>query len=123
MTPQELFDKAYIGVVKQGVPSRSESGGCFYRGPNGSKCAVGFLIDDETAEEWEGFGVWYVLRGAPNLPAWFVENADLLEVMQKAHDDSGLGDFTFVPEKFLPDFKARMHEIAQSYSLTVPEVV
>jgi len=55
VTPNEidLVKKIRDGFVAQGGPSfdleralTNKTGGCMYRGPGGSKCAVGFLIDD-----------------------------------------------------------------------------
>ena len=52
MDMQELFNKAVGGIYNQGKPSYqpsmgSDAGVCMYRGPEGVKCAVGFIIDDE----------------------------------------------------------------------------
>ena len=56
MTPNEidLVKKIRAGFVAQGGPSFDPEraaltpmiGGCMYRSPGGSKCAVGLLIDD-----------------------------------------------------------------------------
>ena len=45
-TMKDLLEKAITGVIKQGKPSMSKFGGCGYRGSNGTKCAVGMLIDE-----------------------------------------------------------------------------
>ena len=49
----KLVKKIRAGFVAQGGPSfdpkrarTSKTGGCMYRSPGGSKCAVGLLIDD-----------------------------------------------------------------------------
>lgn len=44
---QEAFDIAVKGVTAQGCASYDQGIGCLYWGPNGTKCAVGFLIPDE----------------------------------------------------------------------------
>jgi len=55
VTPNEidLVKKIRAGFVAQGGPSfdfaravTNKTGGCMYRSPGGSKCAVGLLIDD-----------------------------------------------------------------------------
>lgn len=51
MNKQEIFDKVYTELFKQGVPSVDPYGTCLYRGPNGTKCAVGHLIPDELYDE------------------------------------------------------------------------
>ena len=45
----ELFDRVAEHLLKQNAKSISNTDGnkCLYRGPNGLKCAVGFLITDE----------------------------------------------------------------------------
>jgi hypothetical protein len=50
MTDQEVFDYVSTFLLKQGVPSKDltqKNQPCLYRGPNGTKCAVGCLIPDE----------------------------------------------------------------------------
>lgn len=47
MTLQEIFDVAVTGLLKQGKKSMQTTGACAYRGVEGCKCAVGFLIKDE----------------------------------------------------------------------------
>lgn len=43
-----LFDKVVAHLLKQNAKSETSPGGfCKYRGPNGLKCAVGFLISDK----------------------------------------------------------------------------
>lgn len=58
ITAQEVFDISVGGVISQGCASvslESGTGGCRYRGPNGTKCAAGFLIpDDKYKPEFEG---------------------------------------------------------------------
>lgn len=44
----KLFDKVVDHLLKQNAKSETSPGGfCKYRGPNGLKCAVGFLISDD----------------------------------------------------------------------------
>jgi hypothetical protein len=45
---QDVFDKVATHLLKQGRRSLShDTFGCVYRGKEGTKCAVGVLIDDE----------------------------------------------------------------------------
>lgn len=50
MDKQEIFDKVYRELLRQKVPSM-HNGRCLYRGPNGTKCAIGHLIPDELYDE------------------------------------------------------------------------
>lgn len=48
MTDRELFDFVVNHLVSQGCPSKQAFGkNCAYRGPQGRKCAVGCLINDD----------------------------------------------------------------------------
>lgn len=47
MTKQEVFTKIVTGLRTQGRKSESSSGDCLYRGPDGTKCAAGMVIEDE----------------------------------------------------------------------------
>lgn len=44
---QRLCDIAVKGVLQQRRPSTFADGKCAYRGEEGTKCAIGFLIPDE----------------------------------------------------------------------------
>jgi hypothetical protein len=92
MTPQEIFDTTARALLKQGKPSvRVEDNGsfCAYLTDDGSRCAVGWLFnDDELAEfgEFEG-GLCSILETHPNeLRPLFTEHEDLLSAIQDAHD-------------------------------------
>lgn len=48
MTKQEIFNTVATHLFTQGVRASSPDGDfCFYRAPDGKKCAVGCLIPDE----------------------------------------------------------------------------
>jgi hypothetical protein len=79
VTPNEidLVKKIRDGFVAQGGPSfdperalTSKTGGCMYRGPGGSKCAVGLLIDD----------AYY----SPDLEGKAMENSLVLEAIERS---------------------------------------
>ncbi len=44
---QWMFDKAISFVIEQGKASVTKDGKCMYRGPKGTKCAIGALIPDK----------------------------------------------------------------------------
>jgi hypothetical protein len=127
MTPQEIFDKAYTGVMKQGLKS-SGPRGCMYRGPNGLKCGVGHLVDDNLGAtmdmEFSGMAstsIDEIISLALDdeleyeIPRWMIENRDLLQRIQTAHD-STVGN----PGCFAVEFSDKMRKVAEDYSLTVP---
>lgn len=65
---QTIFNNAFLGVLKQGVPSVSiKLGMCAYRGDEGRKCAIGHSIaDEEYTEEMEGKGISLILSSFKN---------------------------------------------------------
>lgn len=92
MTPQEIFDTVANHLRKQGRPAMSE-GNCVYRGPDGTKCAIGCLIPDELYEEdMEGRGVLALITPDEYetkfvLPDFFNdENVRLMMDLQTVHD-------------------------------------
>ena len=114
MTPQQIFTTAFLGVIGQGCFSVDIHGTCQYRGPNGAKCPVGFLIDDETATAWEGAPIWMVARN--RLPTGIAANFGLCRSIQAAHDTaSRLGEG-------IPGYRRRMIKVAARYNLEVPDV-
>lgn len=112
ITQQEALEIAYNQYMKQGGPSR-DIVGCLYRGPDGKKCAVGALINDEdydTKFDVEGVGdtgfwYWYEEGEVP-----FVELGDTLGVqflnkLQHLHDTEQL------------DYKPYVQESLEKYNL------
>lgn len=129
MTPQEILNKAYLGVMRQGQPSVSSDGrNCVYRGKNGLKCAVGHLISDEAAVDWDknpstSLGIGQILKydtGNRYIEDWMEDNVGLLSNLQLAHDASVT--FPNDLEGFTQNFKRRVEKIAFSHGLKLPEL-
>jgi hypothetical protein len=86
LTRQETFDKAAAGLLAQGIKS-TDGHGCAYRGVQGRKCGIGFLIDDEHyREELEGNGIGASIVGCA-LAASGVTDTGLAYHIQRVHDD------------------------------------
>lgn len=90
MNAQEIFDKVVSHLREQGGPAKDEDGKCWFRTPNGKKCAVGCLIPDEAYKTiMEAYG------SARSLllyyDEWWTEgwkqNLDLLSNLQGVHDN------------------------------------
>lgn len=130
MTRQEMFNKAYIGVILQGGPAVTldSHGGltCSYLNKkSGRKCGVGHLLTDvELAEVGSFKGSVYDLRdewdeisGGP-LPAWLHEDEmDFLSSLQLAHD----GPRDLDGADYITHFLREMDKVAKHYGLTVPQ--
>ena len=117
ITAQEVFDTAVCGIIAQGVRSTDADGNCVYLGPDGHKCAAGFLIPDDAYHPSmdSGFGTWFgeLCREFPELPGH--THVNLVEQLQGAHDDAGplrIGNTGFVAY-----FAGRAREIAERYRL------
>ena len=111
---QELFNKIYLGLKSQNFEQSAvyENGNlrCLYPGPNGLKCAVGFLIPDEKYNESiEHMSPWnLVVEG-------IVELSDIhiifLREMQSIHDNA------CDPE----DMRLELESYAKDLGLVIPK--
>lgn len=116
LTTQEIYERAVRGLDGQGwKKSVDEVGSCMYRGINGLKCAVGHIIDDDIAKEWDNGEEFSGVSGLSDstladagLPP---ASRPLLGAMQIAHDRS------HGPE----DMYQKMHVLAERFDVTWPE--
>ena len=124
---QGAFDKAALGVIKQGWPATNDLGTCAYYAKDPDTgvvryCGIGHLLpDDETRIRWDnhvGALMDYSVSndelnkvGLGHLPLKF------LHELQRAHDGAQeAGD------DFLATFKAKMLAVAERWDLD-PSVV
>ena len=114
MDRQEIFDIVWDHLVTKKSPKSVSRGKsnikgndtfCMYRGPNGTKCAVGALVTDEECDGWGNMAVRDV-----RLPQRLEEHYDFLEEMQFCHDESDS----------IQDRIESMRKVATTYSLRVP---
>lgn len=82
---QEIFDFVVTKLREQGEPSLDPvSNACLYRGPNGRKCAAGWLLPDgEQAKE--GVEAWNV----PYFDGFSIRAQQLINALQDVHDGYG----------------------------------
>lgn len=118
MTPQEIFNKSYWGVLTQGDLSQNPliDPVCQYRSPNGLlACGVGQHVTPEIGRIWDtqpDSSIESIVATQPPLPGvepWMATNIDLLEAIQGAHDSA----------QSLSDFSGNMAEVANRFSLEV----
>ena len=91
MTPQEIFNTVALHLFAQKCRSASGPEGmmtCLYRGPNGTKCAVGALIPDELYNPDMEHNILQELMKFTEfeLPSYFADNLNLLSDLQRNHD-------------------------------------
>ncbi len=119
---QEALDGVVARIIAQGGPSRSSNGNCVYRSEffdQECACAIGHLVDDETALAWDGvseFGSLGVItlsvRGF--LPDFLEADKEFYSRLQAAHDET--------PRiNFFPDFFINIRRLCSQYDLTIPE--
>lgn len=125
MTPQEIFDHVATFLIKQGRPAEFKppfdpefwGSGCAYVANDGTRCAVGCLMDEEEAHLYGGYhgSVSELTYEAEegSLRSFFFSETGLLTRLQVAHD--------FKPKDgrhaWLPSFKAEMRRIASDFNL------
>jgi hypothetical protein len=123
MSLQEIFDFVNEQVIKQAKPSwRGELGDCAYRGPNGLKCAAGFLLDDEDFDpDMEGKGA----RDMCNMIGFrsghdvndldyadtITRKRDLIARMQGAHDGAARCAMDDGEANFVDSFTEKMEHV------------
>lgn len=84
---QRCFWGSWRGLESQGFKqSKSKSEGCLNNGPNGTHCAIGWLLENGTEDD----GPWDVVRGEGLFGALTNDYsaARLLTDMRMCHDDA-----------------------------------
>jgi len=117
---QAWFNTIYLGLNSQGFRQSSNDDICMYRGPDGLKCAVGWLIpDDQYTSDMEGHSIYskmfhsiifnekYVYVGEPK-HGWLL----FLSELQMAHD------CTQAPQQR----REELEVIAKSHNLMIPDI-
>ena len=115
MTRQEMFNRAYLGIIRQGGLGKTLDGRCMYTTPNGWHCGVGHCMTEaQLAEALASpnlnIDVPSTLVRAGILPPEF--NVSFANKLQEVHDNS----------EALVDFIEMMKGLAAEFSLTVPSL-
>jgi len=130
-TIQQMFETAVYGLVKQGKPSRDKHG-CKYRGPNDTRCAVGFLIEDDTLAQQmdqdvfsDGTGIKTIFEAIPHEVARALGCStandvplDFLDELQGAHDNCLFNDAD--ASVFIRDWLEETRRLAWRWGLKMP---
>lgn len=114
MNRQEAFDTVCDHLRTQGCRAVNIAGQCRYRGRNGTKCAIGALIDDEHyTADIESFGPSNsgVVRALTRSGITLQEgDITFLDALQGLHD-------TLPGEAFHDVLEGRLQRLAASYRL------
>lgn len=120
MTPQEIFDKALVSVLKQGKPATKNGACVYYKEVDGTMCAVGLLLGPKLAMEWTQAGVGGVYGCSSHkvtAPDWVKDNLALLDGIQCAHD----GQADSILDVWRDFFLRQMRHVAITHDLEYKE--
>ena len=131
-TLQETFDHVVRHLAKQGGPALNRDGACMYRGPNGTKCAIGCVIPEHLyTPDIEHQRVHNILRGdcgKPELRAAILRHGEempnLLDALQQAHDNAPcLGrKWNLEENEWSNSIAQRLREVADQFELNTAVV-
>ena len=115
-TEEEVYHFIVEKLAEQGfersVVNEGEGGGCAYRGKDGRKCAVGFIVtDEEIAEAWRKVPTDKYF-GSNSMGVWEFDISrkwwHFLQYVQKCHDAA------MTPE----DMKQRLKQLGSDKGFT-----
>lgn len=126
LTKQQLFNNAWHGIIAQGgasfkfrgvVGDKNPANGCFYRAPDGRKCAIGHSIPDSAYKtDLESLGIEDLVEmGVLKLDA--KDTAIFAGQLQLLHDGKAQH---YGPNTFLLEWKDGMRRLATTWKLEVP---
>lgn len=120
---QEIFNEVWKRIVAQGGPSYSNGNTCKYRNKDGRGCAIGCLIDDETASKWDELAVSDIYtvqyKLTETVPEWIKIYTGFLRKLQRIHDC--LNGYGLNDEEWILKWKEKMKEFAIKENLKTPE--
>jgi hypothetical protein len=125
MSRQDMFDKAYIALMRQGfqaVVPESE-GQCQYRTSTGTRCAIGHLLPDSLIDRISqsnnsnNVRILMKLYSEVDTLLGGLDNIAFLTRLQECHDFLSWGGLSFCQE-----FDSSMRKLAVEYKLTVPQL-
>lgn len=120
MNKQEMLNTAVPFLIKQAVPSMTENGTrCLYRGPNGTKCAIGCIIpDDRYQEQFDGVGFISSLKGISGvMPDILGDDIPFLRALQQCHDLASTSASYTESGIFVPLMLENFRQLAGDYKL------
>lgn len=124
MNRQEVFNRAYLGILAQGCPSL-RSGMCAYRGVGDVKCAIGHNIPDKKYNfDFEGRSPNYLLNRTVGstisklIGCQTQDDVAFARRLQRVHDS--LAAIIKPNDKFIYSFKEEMTIFATEHGLEVP---
>ncbi|WP_225936182.1 hypothetical protein [Caballeronia sp. NK8] len=104
LSPKKIYERVSEHLLTQRAVSEDDNGSCRLRSPEGRKCAIGSLVNDDLYEpELEGVGISYyrhaqdgkLLRAlfASNVNAYDPNIIDLLIELEEIHDYADIDEW------------------------------
>ena len=120
MTEQEIFNRVWAHLNKQGHQAMGNHSICRHRTLSGDACAVGCLLDDETAIlfDEENVSIAETFRLTPDLvPTELHPHIAFLKSLQDIHDR----EYREMAGTWLENWQSEMRRFAKVRDLNVPE--
>lgn len=109
MDKQEMLNTVVPFLIRQGKPSMNTKMKCMYRGPDGTKCAIGCMIPDDKYNP--SFDICKPLALImKQMPEVLGDDIIFLRSVQKCHDEAGV-------HYFVPVMLGLFKELAEDYRL------
>lgn len=120
MTPEQIINKSYQHLIKQGHRAVNDNGNCLYRTAEGEACGVGCLLSDEVAQSWDAHfesedSSISTIIATQEVPDWIKDNKDLLVSIQTIHDNT-------ITMDWYVDITKRYTRLAQQYEVTLETI-
>lgn len=113
LTSQEVFNRAYLHVMKNGRPSIDSDGTCIY---GGIGCAAAPFLKEELRDITAGGWRYLVMDGRVSRA-----HDRLIHKLQVAHDEAAyISRWSGSSPDFTANFAFRMAKVAEQYGLTIP---
>ncbi|SAL02845.1 hypothetical protein AWB80_08451 [Caballeronia pedi] len=104
LSPKEIYERVSEHLLTQRAVSEDDNGSCRLRSPEGRKCAIGSLVNDDLYEpELEGIGISYYRHAqdgkllqalfASNVNAYDPNIIDLLIELEEIHDYADIDEW------------------------------
>lgn len=117
MTQQQLFNNAWQHfVVGKGKPSMDKLR-CRYRGPGGTKCALGISIPDSKYESRFDDDYRFPVSALIDMLGWSIE-ATAARDLRNCHDTTA--HLRLSPARFRAAITEQLEGYASEYKLTIP---
>lgn len=115
LSPQQIFDYVVGFIRRQGQASKTNTGLCRYRGPDGRRCAAGCLIPDELYNYELEDNLLDTELMHMYIPYLSEDYLQLVRDLQRAHDLAAC----YKNEFFMGKFNDAAAQLAEEYGFSL----